>query len=445
MSKQVMWSTHGTGKSRQTVQSHQPGWIAHWMRTSSSTTAERRDDGACGNKEFDRVSRDDHIALEAPRSVKDPGEIEANAESLRVSSKSFGNEGMCSVHTEHGQETGGTRAIRPIIDHNLDCGKTMNYEGGIKLSSGILAVNENSSREYRSSIEGTSMKPPELVKTQFSAKDESSSTSMFSRERCVGPSTHIVPYHDLERYKFDKGKAVVCPPISRPSSVVFNNQLPDSELKIIGQHGQKHFQWESVMGGDRNTSFLSDPPSMIDQDQPRYGKDWLQKMQKCSRVISMLPSQFSNKNEQKVPCYDHYPLQKFPSCVHETMRICTTVDSVEAPPTGCPWFSQTTHSLLITKNTDVNVSKETDIFRRLITQMNGNSSSDLEYIPPFIGQANRGVILQPISSSNSEGQGNVGNTGIGTSKYSSKNESSAETDTMDMDFSKEEIPNCGMY
>lgn len=440
------------------MQSHQPGWMAHWMRTSSSTTAERRDDGACGNKEFDRVSRDDHIALEAPRSVKDPGEIEANAESLRVSSKSFGNEGMFSVHTEHGQETGGTRAIRPIIDHNLDCGKTMNYEGGIKLSSGILAVNENFSREYRSSIEGTSMKPPELVKTQFSAKDGSSSTSMFSRERCVGPSTHIVPYHDLERYKFDKGKAVVCPPISRPSSVVFNNQLPDRELKIIGQHGQKHFQWESVMGnhsgldtsinacfGDRNTSFLSDPPSMIDQDQPRYGKDWLQKMQKCSRVISMLPSQFSKKNEQKVPCYDHYPLQKFPSCVHETMRICTTVDSVEAPPTGCPWFSQTTHSLLITKNTDVNVSKETDIFRRLITQMNGNSSSDLECVPSFIGQANRGVILQPISSSNSEGQGNVGNTGIGTSKYASKNESSAETDTMDIDFSKEEIPNCGMY
>ncbi|KAH6756091.1 hypothetical protein C2S53_004352 [Perilla frutescens var. hirtella] len=454
MSKQVMRSINdSTGKTRQTVQSSQPGWMAHWMRTGSNATAERRDGGAYGNKELDRMSRDDHITLGASGSVKDHGKITSYTESLRMSSKCLGDEGICSAQLKHGQDT----------DHSLDCGKAINYTGGIQFSSGVLAANEDSLREYRSSMEGTSKKPIEWVKTHFSAKDRSSSTSMPSQERLVGPSTHIVPYHDLERYKLDKGKAVVFPSVSRPS-IVSNNQLLGNRLKMIGQeHCQKHFQstdliWERKVGsqsepdtsidvcfGDHNTSLLLDAPSMDDHHQPKSDQDWFQKTQKSQYITSLPPSQCiaSEKNEHKMSRYDPYPRQKLPTCVHEAMRICATVDSVEATPGSCPWFSQTTHSLLITKNSDVDVSKETDIFRRLITQMNGNSSRGLENVPPYFGQANRGVKLQAISSSNSDGQGNVGDIRIGTSKVASKNESSAETDTMDMDFWKDERLNSG--
>ncbi|KAK6121446.1 hypothetical protein DH2020_044806 [Rehmannia glutinosa] len=124
------------------------------------------------------------------------------------------------------------------------------------------------------------------------------------------------------------------------------------------------------------------------------------------------------------------------------MRICTTVDSLEAKAGGCPKFSQTTHSLLITKKTDV-LSRENDIIRttRLITKMNENTSGNIT-LSPFFGQGNRGVKLQPLSSSsNSEGKRNVGN--VEASKVSIKNESSAETDTMDMEFFMEEKLNSG--
>lgn len=463
MSKQVMQSINdSTGKSRPTVRSYQPVWMAHWMRTSGNAT------GARGNKELDRVSRDDDLTngLESSRPVKDPEIFETKTESLRMSSKSLGNEGMCSSLLKHGEDTDEMEAIWPIFNQNLERGKAIDCTGGIQFRSGVPAANETSLREYHSIGEGTSKNPLEWVKTHVSAKDKNSATSTSFQERFLGSSTHIVPYQDLEKYEYDKGKAVVCSSISRPS-IFSNNQFPNTKLRIIEQeHCQKHSQsadsiCERKMGShsesdtsmnacfrDCNTSLLLNVPSMNDHHLPTSGQDWFQKMQKCSG-ISLLPSQCiaSEKNKSKVSHFDHYSLQKLPNCHDlETMRICTTVDSLEATTGDCPRFSQTTHSLLITKKTDVNISKENDIFRRLIAKMNGNSFSDLHDIPPFFGQANSRVKLQPLSSSsNSEGQGNVGDIGIGTSKVAIKNESSAETDTMDMDFLKEEKQNSGMY
>ncbi|XP_057783113.1 uncharacterized protein LOC131000978 [Salvia miltiorrhiza] len=413
MSKQAMQSTNdSTRKSRESVQSYQPLWMAHWMRITSSATAnQRQDEGACGDKDIDLVLRDDHMKMEASRSAKDPRKIEGDTESCRMSSKGLGADELCRAKMKNGQCPDEIHARRSIIDHNLGSGEGINCKGGIQLSSGVLAAEESSSRGYHFFSEGTSKKP---------ANERSYLASIPSQERFV---THIVPYHDLERYKFDKGKgkAVMCPSISRPS-IVPNTQVPE-----IGQeHCQKH-----------------SPPADIIWDnyhQLKSGQGWLQRMQKCSHSTSLPPSQCiaPEKNEQKASCYDCYPFQNLPSSVHKTMRICTTVDSIDATPGGFPKFSQTTHSLLITKKTDVNVSGETDAFRRLIAQMNGISSSD-----PFPVQANKGVKLQPISSSNSEGHGNVGDIGIGTSKVASKNESSAQTDTTVMDIFKER-PNSGV-
>ncbi|XP_047970218.1 uncharacterized protein LOC125213616 isoform X1 [Salvia hispanica] len=419
MSKQVMQSMNdSTGKSRETMQSYQPGWMSHWMRTPSNATKDqRRDDGASRGKDTDLLSRGDHMKMEASRSAKYPRTMGGDAESCRMSSKGLGAEELCSAKIKNGNPDD---ARRLSIDHSLGYDEASSCKGGVQLSSGALAAEGKSSREYRFISEGVSKKPVEWVKPHVSVNERSSSASTPSRERFVGPPTHTTPYHDVERYKFDKGKAVMGPSISRPA-IVPNTQVPD----LIGQeHSQKHSQSADVIWDN--------------QHRLKPGQGWFQRMQ---HITSLPPNQCiaPEKNEQKASRYDCYPFQNLQSGVHETMRICTTVDSIEATPEGFPMFSQTTRSLLITKKNDVNVSEETGAFRRLIARINGNSSND-----PFPGQANSGVKLQPISSSNSEGHGNAGDIGVGTSKAASKNESSAETDTLVMDNFKEERLNSGV-
>ncbi|KAL7082731.1 hypothetical protein ACP275_14G120300 [Erythranthe tilingii] len=120
--------------------------------------------------------------------------------------------------------------------------------------------------------------------------------------------------------------------------------------------------------------------------------------------------------------YCNPPQKKLPNRVRnlETVRICTTVDSV-----------QMTHSLLITKKTDVNLSKESDIRRTMgLIKMKGSTS-------PFFG----GIKLQEMSSfSNSEG---TKNEVVNDCKVIIRNESSADTDTMDMAYFRQEKLNSG--
>lgn len=446
MSKRIIESTSDSnGKSRQTEQSYQPLWMAHWMRASNNSTTERHDDSTRRDKELDPASKEDLTnQSEASRIVKEPSvvEIKAETERLKMSSKSSGNEAMCSSLMKHDEDTDETKAIRPIF----------NRKGRIQSPSGVPVAKETSLRGYHSNHEGTSKNSVEWVKTCVSAKDTSPATSM----PFLGCSTPIVPYDGVEKNEFDKGRAVAFPLLNRPS-IVSNKQISNTKRSIFEQeHCHKHNQLaclicERRMGShlgldtsmdacfrERNRPLLLDAPSM--KCLPPIRQDWLQKMQNCSGISPHLnPNIASQKNESKISHYDDYSPPKLPNRVHdmETMRICTTVDSVEASVGGRPRFSQTTHSLFIRKNVDADVSKEYDVFR---------SPSDVYNLPSFFGQANRGVKLQPLSSSsNSEGQGNVRDIGIGTSKAVLKNESSAETDTMDMDYLKGERPTSGMY
>ncbi|KAK6121382.1 hypothetical protein DH2020_044881 [Rehmannia glutinosa] len=324
--------------------------------------------------------RNEELGRISTRSVKEPTietktfEVVKN-DGLRVSSKkSSGNEGTCTSLTMHGQDIDEKKALRPMFGLNLERGKAIDCKGG---GVQFPSANEPSFRRFHSLGEGTSNNPLESMKTCSSGKD-------------IGKPLHIVPYYDIGKYELDKGK--------------------------VDSHSESGTSTNACFR-EFNTSLLSN-----DHHLPIFGLDWFQKMH--------------SKKSQNDDCYS---LNKLPNCFHdmETMRICTTVDSLEAKAGGCPKFSQTTHSLLITKKTDV-LSRENDIIRttRLITKMNENTSGNIT-LSPFFGQGNRGVKLQPLSSSsNSEGKRNVGN--VEASKVSIKNESSAETDTMDMEFFMEE-------
>ncbi|OWM83848.1 hypothetical protein CDL15_Pgr004279 [Punica granatum] len=113
----------------------------------------------------------------------------------------------------------------------------------------------------------------------------------------------------------------------------------------------------------------------------------------------------------------------------ETMRICTTIDSVEGSK-----FHQKMKELFFTeKKTDANLLKGGKILRESVsstTQFKGNTNKFSEVLRLSRGGGQQGVKLQPLwSSTDSEEKDNADDL---------KNESSAETDTMDMDALKDD-------
>lgn len=89
-------------------------------------------------------------------------------------------------------------------------------------------------------------------------------------------------------------------------------------------------------------------------------------------AISLFPSCSSLPKLTKLEMLHHGSccLHIKPSSAHnaKTTRICTSVEEVGGSP---PRISQTTHSLLNAKKTDVNLCKENQIFResRVLAQV----------------------------------------------------------------------------
>ncbi|KAL2469368.1 uncharacterized protein Fot_50944 [Forsythia ovata] len=468
-------------RSRRSMQSV---WMSHWTRTSYNVTAETRNhiSNASRNKELDHVTRQYHSmsGLEAPRSVKGLGEIETTTfeiinDNRGTSSRNLGNEGlgceyipMASPCTNGGGSSmaklgqGADEALRPSFGHSLKSGMAVEFTRGIQFPHvlpGAQVATGTSSTEYHSLPQGTSEGSPVGRKTHSFAKDGSFAVSKPSQEYFVGSSSHIPNGFDNRKHEFDKGKTAISSFIDR-SALVSNNQLANASLRtlepehcnihrksaflVYGRQMDSHSQSgtsRNARFGESNIPMSLDTPSMSDGHLSAFGREWFQKIQKFSGM-RQFPSQSSalEKSELKKSHPDCYSLEKLPNFVDdvETMRIYAAVDSLEGEPGGHSRFSQTTHSLLITKKTDVNLSKENDILRdrRVFTEFNGNKSSDFHNLPPNYGQGQRGVKLQALgSSTDNEAKENVKD--VKASKIIIKNESSAETDTMDVDSFKE--------
>lgn len=402
-------------------------WMSHWTRTSYNVTAETHNHiaNASGNKEHDRVSMQYHpvSGLEASRSVRRLGEIETTTleimnDNLGTSSRNLRNEGF-------------GRQYIPMAS-------PFTYSG----SSSKAKHGQGADEALGPSFGSFAVSKP-------------------SQEYFVGSSPHIVPYgFDKRKYEFNKGETAVSSFTDR-SAIVSYNQLANASLRTLeSEHHNIHRKSaflvygrqtdsDSQSGNSRNACFSEsdtqmslDSPSMSDGRLSAFGREWFQKMQKLSGMRPF-PSQSNalEKTKLKKSHADRYSLEKLPNCVDDAkkMRIYTTVDSVEGEPGVRSRFSQTTHSLLFTKMTDVNSSKENDFLqdRRIVTVFNGNKSRDFHNLSPYYGQAQQGVKLQAlVSSTDSEGKENVKGV-VKSSKVIVKNESSTETDTMDVDSLKE--------
>ncbi|KAL2254762.1 UNVERIFIED_CONTAM: F-box protein [Sesamum indicum] len=451
MSDAVMKPVKDTnGRSRQIMQSYQSVWMAHWMRSSCYAPIEMSNHDASGSEELDCATRVDNLTNEfdVSRPVKGLGVIENKTfevvdEGPEMGCKSLRNEISRSSVFRCVQDTDDIRACRPVFAHKLERGKAVDHKSGIQFLPfvhSIPAENEISSRGCRSLGEGSSRKPPQWMETHSNRNDSCFAIPKFLQERLVESSSDIVPY--IEKYKFDKEKAAMSPMINEYA--VVSKQLTNTCLrKLEHEHCHEHNQSADLVCQtkmdccSKNTCYGEG--DMCDSDLSTFGRDWFPKVQKCTG-ISLFPTQYtgSEKIETRKSKNDCYPPQKLQSCVHDVeSRFYTSVDSVEGTTGSCPTCSQTIHSMLITKKTDVNLSKGNDIFERTraATKFDGNMSTDRHLLSPFCGQC-KPVKLQTLGHCIcSEAKENVGD--VKASKVTTENESPVEMDTIDMDSFKE--------
>ncbi|PWA77111.1 hypothetical protein CTI12_AA228230 [Artemisia annua] len=176
-----------------------------------------------------------------------------------------------------------------------------------------------------------------------------------------------------------------------------------------------------------NTPLLKTDPSTSTQRSPASIEEQYKRMQKHIGM-GFFPNQTASPQHTKSRPLHHGSIsfQNVPQFVHD----------VEELAGGLHTFSRTTHSLLITKQTDVKMYQESQIFResRVSTQLKGEALRELNFSPIHFGQGQRGPKLQLLDSSDHESQDNV--ESVKATGDVLKNESPADTDAMDMESSK---------
>lgn len=396
-----------TGKSIHSVQSV---WMAHWTRTSYNSTAETNNHAstAIGNKKSDQDSKPlrSIVKLETmskhSKSVKRLRESETQTfevinESLRTSSRTIAKEalGNWSLQLHNPCEN-----VKTPFQDPLDCDKTHSYDIG----RSIVA----------------------------------------SRPLLDNPShlaSHLVPHPDPGKYITKKGEKTQKPFISR-SFLAAKEEVPRLGM-LEHEHGRSVTPYLR-----QNDSFLLDAPSTSRKLLPKFGGEEFQKIPGCSFIRLLKnepsPSQVPESKELHPRSFDQ---QKLPHPLFdvETTRTSNAMDSVVGMAGYCPRFSQTTQSMSITKGTDADLLEGNNVIgnSRMWNEINGKVSlSNRDSLSKSFGHYKGGMELQIQNCFT----GCERKENIACSKPSGfvlKNESSAETNTMDMDMFQEKNQLCG--
>uniref|UniRef100_A0A2P2LYS3 Uncharacterized protein MANES_04G089500 n=1 Tax=Rhizophora mucronata TaxID=61149 RepID=A0A2P2LYS3_RHIMU len=154
--------------------------------------------------------------------------------------------------------------------------------------------------------------------------------------------------------------------------------------------------------------------------------------------VELFPSQTSPPDTGNFKSAHHrsYGPKGMPSSVHdvETMRICTTIDSAEKYLKVPQKFSQATHQVFFTRQTDVSLFDGGQVFREsILTASEGKNVNEFPCLSPdFTVHIKQGLKLQPLGSFIENARKEDADQ-VKTTAYDLKNELTVETDTMDMD------------
>lgn len=288
-------------------------------------------------------------------------------------------------------------------------------------------------RKSQFQAEDLNLVPEQRVKSNSFLERSSRVVSAHVQDDFVRSTPDIVPY------EFEVGRSPIQPFFSR--------------LDHINESGSTSLVHEKKMNKNAGLLFR-DPSTSNNQLRESFH------MMPNRSGFEFLPRQISTRGDSQLEkLYNgSYALPTLPS-VHdgETMRIRTTIDSIEEFSRGPPTYTQTTHRFFIKKKTDVNLPDGAQMFREsaISTEIKGKMVTELLAISPDFGfNIKQGVKLLPLdSSTGSEGKESTGNfktsavvkendslaegkentKNASTSAVNEESDSSAETDTMGMD------------
>lgn len=288
-------------------------------------------------------------------------------------------------------------------------------------------------RKSQFQAEDLNLVPEQRVKSNSFLERSSRVVSAHVQDDFVRSTPDIVPY------EFEVGRSPIQPFFSR--------------LDHINESGSTSLVHEKKMNKNAGLLFR-DPSTSNNQLRESFH------MMPNRSDFEFLPRQISTRGDSQLEkLYNgSYALPTLPS-VHdgETMRIRTTIDSIEEFSRGPPTYTQTTHRFFIKKKTDVNLPDGAQMFREsaISTEIKGKMVTELLAISPDFGfNIKQGVKLLPLdSSTGSEGKESTGNfktsavvkendslaegkentKNASTSAVNEESDSSAETDTMGMD------------
>ncbi|KAL4615809.1 hypothetical protein ACB092_07G154000 [Castanea dentata] len=439
MSDRVVQSYHGGDSvDGESVDRCKSVWMDHWMRTSRKSATQ-----ACSHLSIHYESKEEvhdtkqHPVLNGPdiatevytkrfREASKAKAVGIIDESMTVSSKRSKRERLdCQPFPMFSisKKREGILALNhgEAMCHGKDSnsGHDTVFLNGRKRHLPSTFAPETDTLECHSQPGGISGYSEQPAKSHKDLETNSLAVSTSPQDNSMGSSLNIVPYGFNSR-------------MTPLQSVVHEN-------KIINQLDSRT-SGKSLLSQKDAALLLHDPLTSSNQQSSFIGKQY-QNMQNHSGMwLSSSQSTPPKATKSEKLYHGCYSLPRLPNSVHdvETMRIYTTVDSKEGSSRGPSKLSQTTRHFLITKKTDVNLSDGGQMFREstVSTKFKRKTFTELLSLSPdFQFHVQQGVKLQPlVSSADSDGKENLRdvNAAVGL-----KNESSAETDTMDMDAFQE--------
>lgn len=408
------------GKSVQPINPHQSVWLTHWAGTRfESTTHDHltqlgRTEG--NDQDIKKHLTGIEIASDNFGSSKGIRDVDLAMSLKKPGSQSFpffkrGQESGRSSISNEGGETRGVQALGPHVSHK-------------KLTPALNV--ETSSKECHFQPEGVSKIPIEHVKYHMFFGDSSYSGSRPSKEKFANNHTT----HGPENFR------QLTAAFASKEHLPETNFLEQEHPSLVGDRNLNSFlkHEKSEMPPFLRHNVIKTDPST--SRSPAFIGEQYKRMQKHIGM-GFFSHQTGSPEMTKSgrPC----SFQDVPHFVHdvEMARMCAPLSSVEGLAGGLHSFSRTTHSLLITKQTDGKLYQENQIFResRVSTQLKGDALRELNCISPLVTHGQRGVKLQLLDSSDHESQENVED--VKAAGDVQKNESSADTDAMDMESFKE--------
>lgn len=442
----VRYNDDSARKTERSMQSYNSAWMSHWTKKSydasgqsrSSNSLEKKEHDNNGTKEYQSTTNIETLSntyglFKGIEKKIETKTSEAANESLRMTSTAIRNEnlefrgfptdtarqmGERSSGLKYSQETCNHEIMRPQINHNLDFEETTPSIRRRFLPSLLpmdSEVNNNTSSRDCHFEHDVSQNANGPVKTLALFGDSGFAISRSWPVDFTASTSHVV------QHEFDHGD-------DRPNSLPIyidrsvstsKAQLQHTNLRCqerehkrrseilvsrekIESESKTELPEDSCSQQDKGL-FLQINPSIKNKHSLAFGGEQLQ------NFSGFRPSQSQSKftevtKPEKLHCgYNSIP--KFLHSVHDmgAMRICTTVDSVVGVHAGHPKFSQTTHSFLITKKTDINLNKENGTFRNSRGSADGNLFSNIHDLSLPSGHGKNGE-LQPIHGFEENGE-----------------------------------------